>query len=97
MELRATRFEGVLGIAGGSEQTGAGSVRLRVQTRQVHVQQAAGVLAQTPRHHDLLNIRPVDHVYHCTDRVMRGVDGDAVGPDRDDVGLLADEAIMGLD
>jgi hypothetical protein len=31
-----------------------------VQTRHIHVQQTAGVLSQTSRHHDLLNISPVD-------------------------------------
>ena len=89
VELRETLFEGVGRVVGGLEQTGAGRVRLGVQTRHVDVQQTAGVLAQTPCHHDLLNIRPVDHVHHRADRIMRRVDGDAVGSDRDDVGLLA--------
>jgi hypothetical protein len=77
VELRETLFEGAGCVAGGLEQTSAGGVRLGVQTS--HVQQMAGVLAQTTRHHDLPNIRPINHMHHRADRIMRGVDGDAVG------------------
>jgi hypothetical protein len=82
-------FEGVGRVAAGLEQTGAGRLRLSVQTPHIHVQQTAGVLAQTSRHHDLLNISSVDHVHHRADRIMRGIDGDATSSYRDDVGLFA--------
>jgi hypothetical protein len=74
--LGETLFEGVGRVAAGLEQAGAG-LRLSVQTRHIHVQQTADVLSQTSRHHDLLNISPVDHVHHRADRIMRGIDGDA--------------------
>ena len=87
--MRETLLEGVRRVVGGLEQAGAGRVCLGVQTCHVDVQQAAGVLAQAPGHHDLQNIRPVNHMHHRANRIMRRVDSDAVGSDRDDIGLLA--------